>query len=618
MLSIIIFLLVISAFSAFAAFRYQKDYELTVAIGSLGVIIFLFIFGLLGLLKLGAVLVCLIAAGLYVVTFIGAVKAVGDGNTNYVKNRFSHLFSIGFFVFFACAVALIYISYGRLAIAPDEFSHWLDTVKIMSTIDAFGTREGSWATFASYPPAMSLLQYLLEKLSYFCGASEFSEWKAYFVYKLLGVAIMLPFLSFAKRSVCRNIVNVVLWIGLLIIPIALFADYYSSLYIDGILGVMGGCGFTAVLLWKEKDWLYNSYIILLCSVLAITKDIGSLLAAFIFIEYFVDFIARNGFRLKFENVKNAARYFLELLSPLLGLLITKQLWSLEVNTHNIARKFSAKVDLGVLVRVLLGDKISYYSSVYTAYKRAVLYNFLDFNGFEFNYKAIILFVSLIIITMLVILWKRGTVGGAQTVAGILVPSLLMIVYILGLLPMYIFKFSEAEAVVVASFDRYMAIVLLAAMLAGWIYIKFVLEEVADKHKLVILYSVLAVSYMLSSYKTNIKSLFSRESVAYSVAYRTNFSLLAGKILDVCGSDDNIALVFSYVNGSEAAVMNFTLAPYNNVDDGWQDNGLESYDYVAVLNPSDDFKAEYGSLFENSEVIDCSLYTFNNGVLVRIQ
>lgn len=617
MLSIIIFLLVISAFSVFAAFRYEKDYELTIATGCLGIIIFMYLFGLLGLLKPGAVFVCLLAAGLYLATVINCYKSMQNGDSAFIKNGLSHLFSTGFFVFCASAIVFIYISCGRLAIAVDEFSHWLQTVKIMATIDAFGTREGSWATFASYPPAMSLLQYLLEKLSRFCGAVEFSEWKPFFVYKLFGVAVMLPFLSFAKRSVRKNIVNVVLWIGLLIIPISLFPDYYSSLYIDGILGVMCGSGFAAVLLWKEKDWLYNGYIVLLCSVLAITKDIGILLSAFIFIEYLVDFLARCGFKFRFESIKDAANYYLGLLSPMLGFLITKSLWALEVNSHDVIKKFSAKIDLNVLIRVILGDEISYYREVLTSYKQAALLSPLFFDLFEFNYKSLILFVSLINIAMLVILYKRGTVGGVQAAIGVIAPTLLMVLYILGLLPMYIFKFEKSEALAMASFDRYMGIVVLAAMLAGWIYIKFVLEEITDKHKLIIFYSVLAISYMGWTYRTNIKNLFNGESIAYSVAYRTNSTILAGKILDICGSDDKIALFTTAFNHSEASMINFTTEPYCEVHDNWQEDGLESYDYVAVLNPNDELKAEYSYLFDD-EIIDCSLYTFNNGVLVRVQ
>ena len=69
MLAIILFLLVISAFSFFAVFRLDRTFESTISISCMGIVLILFLCGMVNLLGAGWIVVCLAAVGLYIYTF---------------------------------------------------------------------------------------------------------------------------------------------------------------------------------------------------------------------------------------------------------------------------------------------------------------------------------------------------------------------------------------------------------------------------------------------------------------------------------------------------------------------------------------------------------------------
>ncbi len=254
MLSILLFILILAAFPIFAVARLGKSFEETMPISAMGIMLILFIFGLFNSLGIGAIVVCIIAVVFY-------------GYSIYwiVKHGFPKFITPGVIVFLLMTAIIAYCNKGRYATLTDEFSHWLDTVFIMVRTDKFGAVPGSGAVFPSYPPAMSLFQYLLEKINMAVNHGEISEWKAYFAYQLFAVIIMLPFIKKGP--------SIILWFIGLVTPLYFFSQALYSLYIDPALGIMAGCGFAMVTLAKKKDWSYVTYMAMLMAVLTLSKDV---------------------------------------------------------------------------------------------------------------------------------------------------------------------------------------------------------------------------------------------------------------------------------------------------------------------------------------------------------
>ena len=118
MLAIILFLLVISAFSFFAAFRLGRTFESTMPISCMGIVLFLFLCGMVNILGLGWVLVCLVAAGLYIYTIYWIAK---NGAALTIKRHIFDCITPGTVIFTILSVMLAYFNQGRLAMHTDEF-----------------------------------------------------------------------------------------------------------------------------------------------------------------------------------------------------------------------------------------------------------------------------------------------------------------------------------------------------------------------------------------------------------------------------------------------------------------------------------------------------------------
>ena len=594
MVSLILFMLLISAFSVFAAFKFQKRYEETLALGAMGIITILYIAGLCGALFAGAIAVIIVAVVLYGYTVWFIVKNKGQGS---VKIGFSRLFTPGFFIYMVVSAGILYITKDQLATTADEFSHWMSTVKIMSTIDAFGTRSGEWATFPSYPPAMSLLQYFFQKVYQLTGGADFSEWRVFFSYKVYAASFMIPFLGLKDRNWKQQIVNALTWIGCLIIPIIFFKDYYENIYIDPLLSIMFGSAMAAVVLWREKDWLYYSFITMTTGVLAITKDVGIMLSAVIMIFFLVDYVTRQGVSLKAKSAKAICKRFGLALLPVISMLAFKYLWKFEIAMTGTETKFSQPIDFSGIVDTLAGHGSEFYTEVLEIYKRAIIYNYTYFGTFGFNYQSIELLIVLGLILGLVILHKRGLIGKMQVALGAGLAGLLMVGYMLGLYPLYVSRFAQEEALSLASFDRYMGIV----CLGGLVFLYLVMKEVVDGiegHKLLIVVCSLGfIAWLVWGNWSQISRLTSRLAVAESINTRSQYVTISAKIADSVPAGATVYLVVTD-NNLDSAIVSFNVGQIDIEEHGSLDELDESYDYVALYRVSDDFLETSADLFEN--------------------
>ena len=154
---IILYILILSV-SFFCAGVFRKKFEDTLPLTFILIMLLLFLFGLVDQLKLGVFFVIFLLGSLYVVTiYFMCIK-------HRRKEIISSFFTAPFFIFTALFAICIYIDYGKLADSWDEFSHWMDCVKAMSSLDHFVTSRESHSNFQSYPPAMALLQYFSQKI----------------------------------------------------------------------------------------------------------------------------------------------------------------------------------------------------------------------------------------------------------------------------------------------------------------------------------------------------------------------------------------------------------------------------------------------------------------------
>lgn len=610
MLAIILFLLVISAFSFFAAFRLGRTFESTMPISCMGIVLFLFLCGMVNILGLGWILVCMAAAGLYIYTIYWIAK---NGAILTIKRHIFDFITPGTLFFAILSVMLAYFNQGRLAMHTDEFSHWLDTVVIMTRIDAFGTAPDSTAIFPSYPPAMSLFQYLLEKIN-MAVTGDFAEWKVYFAYQLFAVSVMLWFVQLKELSIAKKVTGIISWPICLFVPLYFFSEVYSSLYIDPFLGVLGGCGFAAISITKKKDWVYSTYVTMLCAVLTISKDVGIYLALFISLYYFIDYGSRNKAVGLQRNVKNITKYAACCMLPMLAMICAKLLWKLELAVSNTAQKFSQPFDIAGTIDTIKGNGSEFYTTVYDNFRAAITYRYIYYERMGFNYTSIMVLFVVAFICLHVSLYRRNVLNKVPAIAGAVIPGLAIIFYILSMFPLYISRFVEEEAVNLASFDRYCGIMFLTGMLLMFWLIRDMLID-ADGQVLPIVLACLMLLSVQHSKKDDIDYYVSRRSVEDSLAYRQNVSVLAAEINATCEENARILVVGDVSDNQYVPILStiskprwfmesstyFNATPDENGEVGMSVEEFKellknNFDYVAIYSPTGAITEYYSSVF----------------------
>lgn len=221
-----------------------------------------FVFGVAGLLNAGF-FVLLFAA---VAALIAAAVAAGRGHG--FSARF---FTPGFFLFAAVYALLLFFNYGTFLRSWDEFSHWGDVVKVMTTLGAFGTHPLSESMFPAYPPAMALFQFFAEKLYMLVSGEEMAEWLLFFAYQVLLSSLYFPFL---RRMGLKKPGTWVLAVLLWLLPMVFQRNAYGKIYIDSFLSALLGVGLAGTFAAREGDAFARWQLAAVLLLLPLTKSLG--------------------------------------------------------------------------------------------------------------------------------------------------------------------------------------------------------------------------------------------------------------------------------------------------------------------------------------------------------
>lgn len=607
MLTIILFLLMILSGSFFACISFNKRFEEILPISTTLMIAISFLFGIFGLLKYSIYALLAITIMLY---GIGIYKIVKNGKFNEFITNF---FTPGFLIYIILSIFFLVTIKGKMFDSWDEFSHWGDIVKVMTTIDDFGTNPMSKSIFQTYPPGMSLFQYLIEKLNYLVYHQVFTEWLAYFAYYILAIAYIVPI---TKKFAFKNIFAILTYIvSVIFVPFIFFNGIYYQLYIDPFLSFLIVGGFTILFLDEQNCLL--SYLLVSCNIfmLVLAKDVG-LLFAIVLVFFSIIKITANDYTK--DICKNNLAVYATLL---ISLLAPKLLWNLNISMANAKAQFSNKIDFVNLINVLLGKDNSY--------RYTVLKNFITAfitKGIAIGNTGIFVnYASLLVISFATIILVNGKSRKAnRTVVNIgLITSSL--IFIVGTCVSYMYKFSESEAVSLASFGRYLNIVFLAM----WLYICLVsiINHLIDSNGKSF-YLVLLCLLFVTSPLEIIVPYSMRSTVKASANIRSNYSEIIDKTLEHVDGDDEVWFIAQETQGFERLVYKFGIRP--NMNDAWWSIGepfydgdeytqtincdewveelVKNFDYVALYKLNDYFYENFSLAFDNAdEIKENSLY-----------
>jgi len=623
--------LLLSAGSFAGLYSKKCKYEVMLPITCLGIVLALFLFGLMGLLRQGMAFVWVCAAAAYVVFFMKAWKICRKQGFQALRQCLREtVFTPGMLFFLALYGMVLIINNGKEMASFDEFSHWGIVVKQMLLTDALSTGMATDALlFRSYPPGMALFQYAVEKTCLAVTRDKgVSEGLMYVTYQLLAYALLMPFL---KKASFRQPYTWVICAVLTISPIAIFPDAMTSLYIDSFLGLLAGAGMAAAVTAEEGDWPRTVYVLLAIVMLVLTKDAGLLFAVFLAAAY----IWTKWLALYRETGRTKSRY---LIAASVAIVLPKALWELSILLHQIPKNFSRRVELISLLRVLFGQERSY--------RRQVLKNYL-FALFDDAPKTFIgssqpWYLWFVLLTVVLyagfrlLLVEKPKERSIKAVFWLIIAE--TAVYVAGLCVMYMYKFSEYEALELASLTRYLQIGLNLLWFSGLLLI--INSTFSDRRDPSMTAALLLLGCLFMINGEVMRDSFSSMRATGTQIARQEVDDFGKKLEQATEEDCSVYIVTGEDRAFDAWILRYLALP-RKVNDPrnweeympsgedtdaldkakkWQSQLLDRYDYVAICHFDPAFPKTFAFLFQDEDQIcEGGIYRVNreSGQLVPV-
>ncbi len=401
----------------------------------LSIVSLLYIFGLFTILNIGAY----ITAGLIVVFFIVVlILTIKKHNLNVNFNNFP------FIIFCVISILQFFVLKNRVLDAWDEFSHWGSIVKNMFLFGNFGNIDIP-VLFPGYPPATGAFH----SFFMFLG-NKFVEGYLYMSMNLLSLSLIMPiFEKFSNKITITNVL--ILAIGICV-PMNMFND----IYVDIFLGLLMGYIVYTYFLSEKIDSLLIVNLSLASLVLCATKEAGLGICLIALIIISIDLLCFRKHDLK-EFLSKKRNWFIIIL-PITAILFAKISWTIYKNVFNLIPAWSTSA-------ITLSGVINYLFNP-NSFQKTVTYKFFTS---LLGQSIIITFVVVLCFTLYLYTsfktkkYKRDLTNAFSILGG-------FVVYAVSLLVLYIFTYSEYEALNLASFNRYFSTYLTALIMITFVKI----------------------------------------------------------------------------------------------------------------------------------------------------
>ncbi len=548
----LVFFLLLSSGGVLCAGLWGKKFEETAPITAVSLIIIVFLWGICGKLRAGAIFVLAIGVCAYVFTAAYIIKK------KRVREFFKSLVTPGFVVFAALFIVGVFCNFAREVSGWDEYSHWADIVKIMTQTDSLGCAPEAGARFPHYPPAMALLQYIYQAVCrMLLPSAGFSEWRLYVAFRAFMISMLIPFLR--GLSLCRPRAALLSIGAVVLLPLFSFSEAYSSLYIDPVLAITAGAGLAELFIPHDNDVWHKLRTLLIAAVLALLKEAGLLFAVFIAAAHIAECAQDYRKRAPIERRRALSRGT----ALAAAALAPRWIWSLYVRA-NAGQTVSRQFDLVKLAEALTGGDSGYRRDVLKAYSYELLSAraSVGANGVELNYISLL---SLLLLTAYLIYhaYKRAGVlseaeAGRQRMV-LITAAGLSAAYLLGLCLAYMFNFAEVEAVHLASMPRYLGVMfnaLWALCVLAWVRL---LELKPEKGG--VWGAVLACALIVATPLTPVLSDISRRSAKESVELRAYYDDMVSSVNEkITGNPPRVYIVSQEDAGLDYWALRYLLRP----------------------------------------------------------
>ena len=592
---LLFFYLILSSGSLLGA-TIGKRFEECLPVTASCITLFIYAFSLFGFLGAGVRVALILSIGAILFSAYRMVKS--KKISEYIK----YIFTPGWLVFTVFFFVLAYLDHGKVATNWDEFSHWMLCVKDMFVYGDLTTNPLSIDAFKSYPPAMAVFQYFYIRLRDLIGFdAHFFEWKAYHAYQVLAVSFMTFFLGKTKWKDAH--VWMIFAVGAALIPSVFYEWYFGSIYIDAFIGICAGCGFAGIMLSDKEDRrIQVVYEICICAMLTLSKDVGFMFAVFVSVSFALSVLISR-------RRKNQMIAFM----PMIIAVICKISWKYKLSADNVQIAFGNRIDFFHYLRMLiLHDDKTYRQEVVDNSIKEFFLGKAGFHGFFDQMTNAVFALALLILSicMILVLSRHVEKGyrGSYRIA-LISPVITIFLYAMFIGGVYAYRFSKAEAVGLASYNRYLGMALLSGILAFFLSLIYCICKMnAVRMAAWIIALALMVFILLSVPYDNLYLFVRGYYKTESVMNRWKYVELSNLIQATVSSEDRIGYI-DQSNGIEAAVLSFELRPQrvclidtisesgdNLSPDELLERIVSSYDYLVILDADKELYDGYAIMF----------------------
>lgn len=351
---------------------------------------------------------------------------------------------------FALALVLLWwICRDRCFVAWDEFSHWGLALKGMLLENKLPCLTSIQDGFKEYPPAASLFQYILLKAS----GLGMQEDAALFAQGIFALSFLFyPLHRLEGRRGWRALPAAAL--GLFFLPLVLYPNFYTETTADGLLGILWGF---LPLVWflGRRGKMEKALLAAAAAQLCLTKSTGPLLAALV--------LAVMLLPVRGDNTRLTTR--LKALWPTAAAAVfAAGSWELLLTLGQVPQRWSPQgLTLGNLWQLFVHHQPGWRIQVIRNYLANLAgdWNYGGLSFLHFPYLAFFLIGA----ALTVLVWKLCVKADrAPLVTAMAGMGVSLALYVLFVLAGYLFWFTEAEALMLASLSRYLNAGVLACLL----------------------------------------------------------------------------------------------------------------------------------------------------------
>lgn len=598
---------------------WNKKWEDTIGLSAAAGIFIMFFMGLLGHLEKGIFL-------LYVISIISAI--VGVILYNYRKMNVKDLFSYGLCFFVVILVAILINCNGLRFARWDEFSHWGLAAKDMFYSDDFAKHAGSTVYLKSYPPVATLIEY------FFCYTNRlYSDHMVYVGFQFLGISLLSVGFSVVKEK--KQIILTALI--LIFLPVIFFYDVSNSIYADPLLAF--AVAYILVCYYNGEKTFFN--LVRICMglfILTLTKDTGVVLAGVLTLIMLGDVVYKQWLEKKFN--------WKQIVLPICGtawICMLFFVWQgyLRVPVEIIGQSAGASVGVAGAIdnsRISVTGIIDLFRGEDGGYRYQVIKNFITriFSEETFNFDIFALSfidISIILLLIALIIGTRNEESKIFSSFGILT-FIAGTIYCVFLLITYLFAFSEREALLGSSFERYSASWVCGVFIALCMMIILYIHKINVKYENIILIIFSSAVLMVTPVENLILQNMDIEVTDDMVYGMDDLADIvksgakeSDKVFFICSNSDGYARyqfrnalvpvlsensMFNVYESIESYLKQMKLDSKREIEERGTaqiidyeklKNEISETEYVVIFHVNEAFKESYQGFFEEPEMID---------------